>query len=49
MGSYLALAKENPMTRRIVDVAIHRVGTAEIRPDVYYDVKGAERTARDDE
>lgn len=49
LGAYLALAKENRVTRRITEISILEVDGARIRPGVFYDAAGTERTARDHE
>ncbi len=45
VGAYLALARENPLTRRIEEVALWEVGKTAQKPGVYYDSKGKVREA----
>ncbi|SBV91169.1 conserved hypothetical protein [uncultured Eubacteriales bacterium] len=46
-GAYLALAKENPLTRRIEEIALWEVDGSGRKPGVYYDCQGKEREEAD--
>lgn len=42
-GDFLALAKENLITKRIVEISLWKIDGAERKPGLYYDINGQER------
>ena len=47
VGDLLALAKEAPGTGEVIEVGLYRIDGEELKPGVYYDIRGNERERRE--